>query len=306
MEVVIGSLEKIFRDAEIAARSSEAVLILGETGVGKEVLARYIHERSRRHARPFLPINCAAIPAHLLESELFGYERGAFTGATQSRKGLLEEAEGGTVFLDEVVEIPLDAQAKLLRAIETKQIRPLGSTRYRPIDVRFIAATNADIKRKVERGEFRRDLYYRLSIFVYAIPPIRERPQDIPALVHHFLAEAGISVRLTPATWELLFCYPWPGNIRELKNALTCALARMDGEELRPEHLPDVILARCPRPDVLRETDLRKKLACFEAQLLADALQRSSDLSEVARELGIGLRTLYRKLKRYGLTKPGS
>jgi transcriptional regulator with PAS, ATPase and Fis domain len=306
VEVVIGSLEKIFRDAEIAARSSEAVLILGETGVGKEVLARYIHERSRRRARPFLPINCAAIPAHLLESELFGYERGAFTGATQSRKGLLEEAEGGTVFLDEVVEIPPEAQAKLLRAIETKQVRPLGSTRYRPIDVRFIAATNADIRRKVERGEFRRDLYYRLSIFVYAIPPIRERPQDIPALVRHFLAEAGVSIRISPAVWELLLCYPWPGNVRELKNALTSALARAEGEELRPEHLPEAILARCPRPEVLRETALREKLACFEAQLLADALHRHSDLREIARELGIGLRTLYRKLKRYGLSKPAS
>ncbi|GBC78733.1 Limonene hydroxylase [bacterium HR08] len=304
MEVVIGSLEKIFRDAEIAARSSEAVLILGETGVGKEVLARYIHERSRRSARPFLPINCAAIPTHLLESELFGYERGAFTGATRSRKGLLEEAEGGTVFLDEVVEIPPDAQAKLLRAIETKRVRPLGSARDRPIDVRFIAATNADIKQKVERGEFRRDLYYRLSIFVYVIPPIRERPQDIPALVHQFLTEAGISVRLSPATWELLLCYPWPGNVRELKNALTYALARVDGEEVRPEHLPDHILARCPRPEVLREATLRRKLACFEAQLLAEALKRHSDLSAVARELGIGVRTLYRKLRRYGLSKP--
>jgi len=306
VEVVIGSLERLFRDAERAARSSEAVLILGETGVGKEVLARYIHERSRRSARPFLPINCAAIPAHLFESELFGFERGAFTGATQSRKGLLEEAEGGTIFLDEIAEIPLEAQAKLLRAIETKQIRPLGSARYRPIDVRFIAATNADIKRKVERGEFRRDLYYRLSIFVYAIPPIRERPQDIPALVRHFLAEAGGTVRLAPATWELLLCYPWPGNVRELKNALTYALARMEGEELRPEHLPEGILARCPRPDVLREAALRNKLACFEAQLLAEALQRHADLQEVARELGIGLRTLYRKLKRYGLTRSGA
>lgn len=304
MEVVIGSLEKIFRDAEIAARSSEAVLILGETGVGKEVLARYIHERSRRSARPFLPINCAAIPTHLLESELFGYERGAFTGATRSRKGLLEEAEGGTVFLDEVVEIPPDAQAKLLRAIETKRVRPLGSARDRPIDVRFIAATNADIKQKVERGEFRRDLYYRLSIFVYVIPPIRERPQDIPALVQHFLTEAGISVRLSPAAWELLLCYPWPGNVRELRNALTYALARVDGEEVRPEHLPDHILARCPRPEVLREATLRRKLACFEAQLLAEALKRHADLPAVARELGIGVRTLYRKLRRYGLSRP--
>ncbi len=302
--IVIGSLEPIFRDADIAARSSEAVLILGETGVGKEVLARYIHERSRRRTRPFLPINCAALPTSLLESELFGYERGAFTGATQSRRGLLEEAHGGTVFLDEVAEIPVEAQAKLLRAIKTQQIRPLGSARYRPIDVRFIAATNADIKQKVERGEFRRDLYYRLSIFVYRIPPIRERPQDIPELVRHFLTEAGVSVRLSPATWELLLCYPWPGNVRELKNAIAYALARVEGEEIRPEHLPEFILAQCPRPEVLRDTALRAKLACFEAQLLAEALARHADLREMARELGIGVRTLYRKLKRYGLSRP--
>ncbi|HXF05137.1 MAG TPA: sigma-54 dependent transcriptional regulator [Blastocatellia bacterium] len=302
MNPVIGSLEKIFRDAEIAARSSEAVLILGETGVGKEVLARYIHEHSRRRDRPFFPINCAAIPAHLLESELFGYERGAFTGATQSRKGLLEQAEGGTVFLDEITEIPLEAQAKLLRTIETCELIPLGGTKYRTIDVRFIAATNSDIKPKVERGEFRRDLYYRLSIYVYTIPPLRERLQDIPPLVRHFLAEAGGSARLSPAVLELFLCYPWPGNVRELKNVISYALARANGQTIGIEHLPEHITARCHRPDVLLGTRLEEKTACFEAHLLAEMIKHYPDPREAASRLGLGLRTFYRKLKKYGLT----
>lgn len=306
MNPVIGSLEKIFRDAEIAARSSEAVLILGETGVGKEVLARYIHEHSRRQTRPFMPINCAAIPTHLLESELFGYERGAFTGATQSRKGLLEQADGGTVFLDEVVEIPPEAQAKLLRTIETKELLPLGGSRYRPIDVRFIAATNSEIKPKVERGEFRRDLYYRLSIFVYSIPPLRHRIQDIPAVANFCIAEAGETARLSPAVVELFLCYPWPGNVREVKNVISYALAKADGQDIQLQHLPEPIVAHCPRPDVLAGTELNEKTACFEAHLLAEVMKQYPDPKEAAHHLGLGLRTLYRKLKKYGLSSRSS
>jgi len=299
---VIGSLEKIFRDAEIAARSSEAVLILGETGVGKEVLARFIHERSRRRSKPFLPINCAAIPTHLLESEFFGYEKGAFTGATQSRKGLLEQADGGTVLLDEVVEIPPEAQAKLLRTIEIKELLPLGSSKYRSIDVRFIAATNSDVKPKVERGGFRHDLYYRLSVFVYSIPPIRQRLQDIPTLVRYFIADAGETARLSPAALELFLCYPWPGNVREIKNALSYALAKADGQDIGIQHLPEHIVASCPRPDLLVGTDLIEKTACFEAHLLAEMMKQYPDPREAARHLGLGLRTLYRKLKKYGIS----
>jgi TyrR family helix-turn-helix protein len=299
---IIGSLEKIFRDAEIAGRSSEAVLILGETGVGKEVLARYIHDHSRRRSKPFLPINCAAIPAHLLESELFGYEKGAFTGATQNRKGMLEQADGGTVLLDEVVEIAPEAQAKLLRTIETKELMPLGGSRYRAIDVRFIAATNSDIKPKVERGEFRRDFYYRLSIFVYTIPPLRQRIQDIPTLVRQFIAEAGESARLSPGALELLLCYPWPGNVRELKNTVNYALAKSNGQDIGIEHLPEHITERCHRPDVLAGTELEQKTACFEAQLLAEMMKQYPDPKEAAEQLGVGLRTLYRKLKKYGIS----
>jgi transcriptional regulator with PAS, ATPase and Fis domain len=299
---VIGSLEKVFRDAEIAARSSEAVLIVGETGVGKEVLARYIHEHSKRRDKPFMPINCAAIPTHLLESELFGYEKGAFTGAIQSRKGILERAHSGTVLLDEVVEIPLEAQAKLLRAIETKELMPLGSHQYREIDVRFIAATNSDIKTKLEKGEFRRDLYYRLSIFLYSIPPLRERMQDIPMLVSHFIAEAGEAANLSPPAQELLLCYPWPGNVREVKNVISYALAKAGSGTIDIEHLPEHVVARCHRFDVLRGTQLKEKTECFEAHLLEEVMKQYPDPQEAAKRLGLGLRTLYRKLKKYGLS----
>ncbi|HSP07594.1 MAG TPA: sigma 54-interacting transcriptional regulator, partial [Acidobacteriota bacterium] len=220
VEPCIGSLDKIFRDAEIAARSHEAVLLLGETGSGKEVLARYIHHHSRRKDRPFVPVNCAAIPSHLLESELFGVEKGAYTGATQSRKGYLEQAQGGTVLLDEVAEIPAEAQAKLLRTIETRELAPLGSSRYRALDLRFIAATNSDLRARTEKGDFRRDLYYRLSIFVYTLPPLRQRLQDLPLLMHHFLTQEDAPAGIAPGAIELLHCYPWPGNVRELKNVL--------------------------------------------------------------------------------------
>lgn len=306
MNPVIGSLEKIFRDAEMAARSAEAVFILGETGVGKEVLARYIHGHSQRRHYPFMPINCAAIPAHLLEGELFGCEKGAYTGATQSRKGLLEEADGGTVFLDEVVEIPPEAQAKLLRTVETKEFLPLGKSRYRSIDVRFIAATNSAIESKLERGEFRRDLYYRLSIFVYSIPPLRQRLDDIPALVKHFVAEAGGTVRLSPSVFELFMCYLWPGNAREIRNVISYALAKANEFDIEIEHLPDYLIKWCPHLDILSETDLNKKTACFEARLLAETMEQYPNSKEAAHHLGIGLRTFYRKLKKYGLSTPHS
>lgn len=298
----IGSLDKIFHDAEIAARSHEAVLILGETGSGKEVLAHYIHEHSKRKGGPFVPVNCAAIPSHLLESELFGVEKGAYTGATQSRKGYLEQASAGTVLLDEVAEIPLDAQAKLLRAIETRELAPLGSSQYRKLDVRFLAATNSDIRARVEKGEFRRDLFYRLSIFVYTLPPLRQRPQDLPLLVTHFLSqESETPVSVSAGSLELLHCYSWPGNVRELKNVVHHAVVRSGSNEIRPEHLPEQITARCHQPGVLQGSDLKNKTECFEAHLLAEMMKQYKDPKEASRRLGLNLRTLYRKLKKYGI-----
>jgi transcriptional regulator with PAS, ATPase and Fis domain len=297
----IGSLEKIFQDASIAARSSEAVLLLGETGVGKEILARFIHERSRRHEQPFLPINCAAVPTHLLESELFGTEKGAFTGAVQTRRGLLEQAEGGTVLMDEVADISPEAQAKLLRAIETKEILPLGGSKYRKIDVRFIAATNCDMKSRVETGQFRRDLYYRLSIFQYTMPPLRQRMQDLPALIDHLIQQMDLGIKLSPPALELLLCYPWPGNVRELKNVLSFAGAGAQNGIVEPQNLPEDILTSCPHPGILAGSHLRDKTACFEAHMLASLMKQYKDPVEAAKQMGIGVRTLYRKLKKYGI-----
>jgi two-component system response regulator HydG len=304
MTPCIGSLEKIFRDAELAARSSEAVLILGETGSGKEVLARYIHEHSRRKNQPFVAVNCAAIPSQLMESELFGVEKGAYTDASLSRTGYIEQAQGGTVLLDEVAELPAEAQAKLLRTIETKELAPLGASRYRTLDVRFLAATNSDVRKRVEDGKFRRDLFYRLSIFVYTIPPLRHRPQDLPLLIRHFIAGEEQAGGVAPAALELMHCYSWPGNVRELRNVLHHAAVRSEGGEIRPEHLPEHITARCHRPDVLEGADFKNKTECFEAHLLAEMMKQYGDPREASRRLGLGLRTLYRKLKKYGISAP--
>lgn len=236
MDIVIGSLKNVFDDALIAASTDEPILILGETGTGKEVLARYIHRNSNRRDKIFMPINCAAIPLSLLESELFGYKKGAFTEADKDKKGILEEADGGTIFLDEVGELPIESQAKILRVIEEKEIISVGSTRPKRIDVRIIALTSADLKLKVEKGEFRKDLYYRLSVFVYKLPPLRERICDLPEFVNYFIRSFGRNVKISNAVMELFFCYPWPGNIRELRNVLVYALARSNGDKIDVEH----------------------------------------------------------------------
>lgn len=299
--IVIGTLEEIFKDAETAANSNEAVMILGETGVGKEILARYIHDCSRRHRRAFMPINCAAVPATLFESELFGYMKGAFTGADKEKRGLLEEADSGTVFLDEIGDMPRETQAKLLRVIETKEMLPLGSTRYRKIDVRFITATNSDIRAKLISGEFRRDLYYRLSIFLYTIPPLRQRLSDVGTFTRHFIAESDRKVQASPRVMELFICYPWPGNVRELRSVITHALTRCQGSTIELEHLPQYLVESCISPEVLKGEAFKCKVECFEARLLEEALRLDRDPKKVAERLGMELRTLYRKLKKYGL-----
>ncbi len=299
MNIVIGSLKNIFDDALIAASTDEPILILGETGTGKEVLARYIHQNSNRKDKIFIPINCAAIPPNLLESELFGYKKGAFTGADRDKKGILEEANGGTVFLDEIGELPIESQVKILRAIEEKEIISVGDTKPKQIDVRFIASTNVDLKAKVERGEFRKDLYYRLSVFVYKLPPLRDRIYDLPEFVKYFIQSSGKDVKIDPAVMELFFCYPWPGNIRELRSVLVYAIAKSNGEKIQIEHLPDYLIHFCNHPEILRGNDARKKLECFEAYLISETLKEHPEPKEAARFLGISLRTFYRKLKKY-------
>ncbi len=296
--LITNSLEKIYQDAQIAATSNEPVLILGETGAGKEVLARYIHSQSRRRNQSFLPVNCSALPPNLIESELFGHTQGAFTGAAHEKKGILEQAEHGTVLLDEIGDMPLDVQAKVLRVIETGEMWPVGAASYRQIDVRFIAATNADLKAHIEQRQFRRDLYYRLNIFLYQIPPLRQEPEEIPAFADAILGGEAV---LSMPVLELFFCYPWPGNIRELKNVLTYARSRANGREILLEHLPVELLETCKHPAVLQGQNLQAKLDCFEAVVLRQTLRLYPDARMAARQMGVELRTLYRRMKKFGI-----
>jgi two-component system, NtrC family, response regulator AtoC len=238
------SMEALLREVEPIARSDINVLILGETGVGKDVLANRIHAQSERRSKPFCRINCAALPEALLESELFGFERGAFTGALTAKRGLFEAAEGGTVFLDEMGEFPLHLQSKLLLVIETKQILGLGSTRAKNIDVRFLAATNRDLEAEALAGRFRRDLYYRLAGYTALVPPLRERPDDILPLAYEFLRRLGETSSVAHSTLiseqaaVRLRSYAWPGNVRELRNVVERASVLSGGRAIGVEHLP--------------------------------------------------------------------
>jgi DNA-binding NtrC family response regulator len=285
------------------------VLITGESGTGKELVARAIHALSPRAGRPFLPLNCAAIPETLLESELFGHEKGAFTGATASRPGKLESAEGGTLFLDEVGDVPLAIQAKLLRAIEQKEVLRVGSSQVLKVDVRILAATNRDLKSLVEEKAFREDLFYRLNVFSILVPPLRERREDIPKLSEHFLEllaeENSIPPkRLAPAALKALLAYRWPGNVRQLRNALETASVVATGDviefgDLPPEVTRTDISPSSPEPIPLPAS---RTLEEIERDAIRDALARTGgNKTQASKLLGIGLRTLHRKVKEYGI-----
>jgi hypothetical protein len=233
------SMERLYKLIELVAQSSISVLLAGETGVGKEVIAERVHQRSPRKSKPLVKLNCAALPDQLLESELFGYEKGAFTGAVSAKTGLLEAAQGGTVFLDELGEMPLSTQAKLLRALECREVQPLGALKPRPIDVRFVAATNRDLETLSARGEFRRDLYFRLNGISIHIPPLRERTGEIPGLVDHFLTaleRTGVQrCKISTAAMARLKAHSWPGNIRELRNVVERAAVLSGGQAIVPD-----------------------------------------------------------------------
>jgi two-component system response regulator HydG len=235
-------MEKLYRIIAKAAHSNHPVLILGESGTGKEMVARSIHYSGPFHDKPFIPVDCGSLVPTLIESELFGYVKGAFTGAVQSREGLLAIAEGGTVFLDEVGELSVDLQAKLLRSIQEKEIRPVGSTKRVPINVRILAATNRDLEQAVAQGTFRRDLYFRLNVLSLRIPALRERRQDIPLLAAHFLerlSRASAQERsLSDDAMKALLAYDWPGNVRELENAIATACIACEGPALDIAHFP--------------------------------------------------------------------
>ncbi|MFZ0731161.1 MAG: sigma-54 dependent transcriptional regulator [Candidatus Sulfotelmatobacter sp.] len=300
-------MEKLYRIIAKAANSIHPVLILGESGTGKEMVARSIHYSGPFRDKPFIPVDCGSLVPTLIESELFGHVKGAFTGASQTKGGLLSMAEGGTVFLDEVGELPVDLQAKMLRAIQEKEIRPVGSTRAIPINVRILAATNRDLEQAVMQGTFRRDLYFRLNVLSLRIPALRERRQDIPLLIGHFLermARASSQEKsLSDDAIKAMLAYDWPGNVRELENCLERSYAFTTGPLIHRMDLPREI-ANLPIPESSNgNANGHLKIvpiAELEKQTILRALtELNGDKLQAARLLGIGKTTLYRKLKDY-------
>jgi transcriptional regulator with PAS, ATPase and Fis domain len=300
------------------AASAINVLILGETGVGKEVMARRLHQRSPRADAPMLCINCAALSESLLESELFGFEKGAFTGASHSKPGLLESAQGGTVFLDEVGEMPAALQAKLLRVLEQREVLRVGALKPRPIDVRFVSATNRDLEAEIDAGRFRRDLYFRLDGITLKVRPLRERVHEIEPLARAFMAEACAQARrdaipaIAPAALALIKRYGWPGNVRELRNVMERAVVLCTGDVIDIEHVasdrmaPLVELGQAPGgPEVEALAALYDPDPELERARILDALTRSrGNQTQAAARLGMSRRALINKLDEYRLPRP--
>ncbi len=299
---------QMIREAVLkAAAKRMPVLVLGESGTGKELVAHAIHECSPWRGEPFTVVDCASLSPTLIESELFGHAKWAFTGANQARVGLLVSAGQGTVFFDEVGELPNEHQARLLRALQEHEVRPLGSNEAVPMEARVIAATNVDVKEATRNGKFRQDLYYRLKVFTIHMPPLRERKNDILALVHHFLARYGAAEGIadfSPEFMNLLMQYDWPGNVRELENAVQSAVAQCSsGSKLDVKHLPSTLVYRSQRSSGLRDT---ARLQAVERKAIVEALEMTGgDRLRAAKMLGIGKTTIYRKLKEYHLEDEG-
>lgn len=331
-------MTRAIRLGERAAKSGIPVLLEGESGVGKEVFARALQGASDRRGKPFVTVNCGAIPANLVESILFGHEKGAFTGATEKHLGKFVEASGGTLFLDEVSELPLDAQVKLLRAIQEGEVDPVGGRKTVKVDIRLVSASNKDLLDCVRQGKFREDLYYRLNVFPIAIPPLRNRREDIPTLVRRFIArfsaEEGRTIRgISAEAMQLLQSFHWPGNVRQLENTMFRAVILCEGDEITLEHVPQVAqvvsgyevrippLAATPAPVPMAEREIVRveikdpsaltlldsmgdvrPLGDVESETIRFALEHyRGQMSKVARKLGIGRSTLYRKLKELGI-----
>ena len=298
---------------ERAAGYKTTVLLTGESGTGKEVLARAIHAQSPRRGEAFVAVNCGAIPENLLESELFGHAKGAFTGAERSRRGLFVEAHSGTLFLDEIGELPLPLQVKLLRVLQEEEVRPVGESKPRSVDVRVLAATARNLEQMVAEGQFREDLYYRLNVVQLRVPPLRERPEDIPLLVDHFFAQScaqlGKPLRgVADATLERLSAHRWPGNVRELENVIERAVLLCDGDTIPPSALPEAIArpARAPAgagsPGAPSRFALKPARKRFEAGLIREALEACrGNRTRAARLLEISHRALLYKIKEYGI-----
>ncbi len=300
-------MQEVLRMIDQVADISSTVLILGETGTGKELVARALHENSSRAQGPFIQVNCAAMPESLLESELFGHEKGAFTGATARRKGCFEEAHGGTVFLDEIGELSFQAQAKLLRVLQEKSIQPLGSSRSRSVDVRVVVATNKDLEQEVEKDAFRRDLYFRLNVFPIFIPPLRERGSDILMLADYFVVkysdEFGREVkRISTACIDSLLAYHWPGNVRELENCIERAVLLAEGETIETVHLPPSLQLKSEQAEKGSWGKLESMVGNFERDLIVDALKEAKgNQTRAAKILGTTKRVVQYKVTKYGI-----
>jgi DNA-binding NtrC family response regulator len=289
-------MQQVFRLIEKVASRDTSVLIVGENGTGKELVARAIHQQSPRKDRPFVAVNCGAIPPNLVESELFGYEKGAFTGANQTTEGKFDLASDGTLFLDEVGEMPLDMQVKILRAIQERKFYRVGGKKEISVDIRVISATNRDLKKAIEEGLFREDLYFRLAVVTIEVPPLRERGDDLLEIAHQFLHQGVSKVQITKAAVESLLKYEWPGNIRELRNALEQALILGDGKKITPADLPPHI-GKTGRGKMVFVT---KPLSEVERQHVLRAIEEAGgNKAKAASLLGISRETLYQKLKQY-------
>jgi two-component system, NtrC family, nitrogen regulation response regulator NtrX len=305
-------MRRIYQLVEMAAPTKCRVFVSGESGTGKELIARAIHALSPRRDRPFIEINCAAIPSELIESEMFGHVKGAFTGAVGDRKGKFESASGGTLFLDEVGDMSLMTQAKLLRALQEGQVTPVGSAQSRPVDVRVVSATSKNIPAEIARGAFREDLYHRINVLSVAVPPLRSRREDIPELAEHFLrlscVENGLKPkRLSPRAMDFLVQLPWPGNVRELRNLMERLVVLVPKDVIPHQEL--MALLQMPAMSAADEgtLPLRQARARFERQYILYRLTANrGNLGNTARDLGIERTNLYRKMKQLGIQASGA
>jgi two-component system response regulator AtoC len=305
------AMQSVFDLAEKVARYDTTVLITGESGTGKELIARGIHFHGQRAKEPLVPVNCGGIPENLLESELFGYKKGAFTGADRDKKGLFEEAQGGSIFLDEIGELPLALQVKLLRVLQENEIRPVGDAKTRKIDVRVIAATAKDLEEEMQRGAFREDLFYRVNVMPIRLPPLRERMEDVPLLCQHFIERfeqrLGKDVaEIAPATMAVLMKHVWPGNVRELENIIERAVVLTEGPILLPEHLPPEIHSTLSQPaplgNAVQGYSLKAAQRVIEEKLIIKALQETGgNRTQAAKLLEISHPSLLSKIKTYGI-----
>jgi two-component system response regulator HydG len=298
-------MHRALEQARRVARTNATVLLAGESGTGKELVARMIHTESLRVRGEFVAVNCAGLTESIIESELFGHVKGAFTGAVRAKKGKFELASGGTLFLDEIGEVPPNVQVKLLRVLQEREIEPVGGEETIPIDVRLLCATHRDLDALVKAGRFREDLYYRIKVIVLRLPALRERPEDIPDLADHFRKLANERNRrevsgFSPAALEMLQRYAWPGNVRELENVVEQAVVLSRGDVVGVEDLPQEVTGDRGPQDVLR-IPVGNTLAEAEKELILETLRKAGgNKTQAAKMLGIGVRTLYRKLEEYG------